>query len=126
MGSKEFRPITSACWDREVRLADMDRDGIDGQIVSATPVLFAYKRSAEQALECAHIFNDALPEITEGSNGRLIPFCQVPLPHVYLQTDDEAFKFPSGVVGDEAFHAVLGFKQGHMGAIGAIDHPYAN
>jgi aminocarboxymuconate-semialdehyde decarboxylase len=79
MGTKEFRPITSACWDRDVRLADMDADGIDGQIVSATPVLFAYKRPAEQALECAHIFNDALLEITEGSNGRLIPFCQVPL-----------------------------------------------
>lgn len=47
MGSKEFHPITSPCWDREVRLADMDRDGIDGQIVSATPVLFAYNRPAE-------------------------------------------------------------------------------
>ena len=44
LGSREFRPITSACWDASVRLADMDRDGVDVQVVSATPVLFAYGR----------------------------------------------------------------------------------
>jgi aminocarboxymuconate-semialdehyde decarboxylase len=79
MGAREFRSITSQCWDHEARLADMDRDGVDAQVVSATPVLFAYQRPAEQALECAHIFNDLLLEITEPSGGRLIPFCQVPL-----------------------------------------------
>ena len=79
MGSREFRPITSACWDRDVRIAAMDRDGIDHQVVSATPVLFAYQRAAEHAIECARIFNDALLEITTPSNGRLIPLCQVPL-----------------------------------------------
>jgi len=34
MGNREFRPITSACWDPAVRLADMDRDGVDLQVVS--------------------------------------------------------------------------------------------
>jgi aminocarboxymuconate-semialdehyde decarboxylase len=79
MGSREFRKITSACWDADVRLNDMDNDGVDIQIVSATPVLFAYQRPAEQAMECARIFNDALLEITTGSDDRLIPLCQVPL-----------------------------------------------
>ena len=63
LGSHEFRPITSACWDAAVRLADMDRDGVDLQVVSATPVLFAYGRPAEHAMECARIFNDALLEL---------------------------------------------------------------
>jgi aminocarboxymuconate-semialdehyde decarboxylase len=79
MGSNEFRAITSACWDPHVRLADMDRDGVDIQVVSATPVLFAYQRPAQQALECAQIFNDSLLEIVAPAGGRLVPLCQVPL-----------------------------------------------
>jgi aminocarboxymuconate-semialdehyde decarboxylase len=79
LGDREFRPITSACWDADVRLADMDRDGVDMQVISATPVLFAYGRPAEQAMECARIFNDALLELCAAGSGRLVPICQVPL-----------------------------------------------
>ena len=79
LGGTEFRSITSACWDPAVRLADMDRDGVDVQVVSATPVLFAYGRPAEQAMECARIFNDALLELCSAGGGRLVPICQVPL-----------------------------------------------
>ena len=79
LGDTEFRTVTSACWDAAVRLADMDRDGVDVQIVSATPVLFAYGRPAEQAMECARIFNDALLELCAAGDGRLVPIAQVPL-----------------------------------------------
>ena len=79
VGSREFRPITSACWDAEVRLAEMDRDGVDIQILCATPVLFAYQRPAPQALECARIFNDAALELCSRGRGRLRALCQVPL-----------------------------------------------
>ena len=79
VGGTEFRPITSACWDADVRLADMDRDGVDLQVVSATPVLFAYGRPAAQAMECARIFNDALLELCAAGRGRLVPIAQVPL-----------------------------------------------
>jgi hypothetical protein len=41
-----------------------------------------------------------------------------------LKANDEAFEFPGGVIGDQAFHAVLGFEQRHMGTVGAIDHTY--
>jgi aminocarboxymuconate-semialdehyde decarboxylase len=79
LGAREFRPITSACWDAAVRLADMDRDGVDLQVVSATPVLFAYGRPAEHARECARIFNDGLLELCAAGQGRLVPIGQVPL-----------------------------------------------
>jgi aminocarboxymuconate-semialdehyde decarboxylase len=79
VGDKEFRPITSACWDADVRLADMDGDGVDVQVISATPVLFAYGRPAADAMECARIFNDALLELCAQGNGRLVPLAQVPL-----------------------------------------------
>jgi aminocarboxymuconate-semialdehyde decarboxylase len=57
----------------------MDRDGVDLQVVSATPVLFAYARPAEHAMECARIFNDALLELCAAGRGRLVPIGQVPL-----------------------------------------------
>ncbi len=79
VGDRFFRKIDSACWDAEVRLREMDRDGIDAQILSATPVLFAYDRHAEHALECARLFNDAALELCSQGKGRLKSLCQVPL-----------------------------------------------
>jgi aminocarboxymuconate-semialdehyde decarboxylase len=82
VGDRFFRHIDSACWDPEVRLRDMDRDGIDLQIISATPVLFAYERPVEHALDCARLFNDAALELCSRAKGRLKSFCQVPLQNV--------------------------------------------
>jgi aminocarboxymuconate-semialdehyde decarboxylase len=79
VGERFFRHIYSACWDPEVRLAEMDRDGIDLQIISATPVLFAYDRPPEHALDCAKIFNDAALELCAQGKARLKALCQVPL-----------------------------------------------
>ena len=48
---------------RRYDLQEMDRDGVDMQVISATPVLFAYERPAEHALDCAQLFNDAALEL---------------------------------------------------------------
>ena len=82
VGDRFFRQIYSACWDPDVRLSEMDRDGIDMQIISATPVLFAYERPVEHALDCAQIFNDAALELCIQGKGRLKSLCQVPLQDV--------------------------------------------
>ncbi len=82
VGDRFFRHIYSACWDPEVRLKEMDRDGIDMQVMSATPVLFAYNRPVEHALDCAQLFNDAALEICTRGQGRLKSLCQVPLQDV--------------------------------------------
>jgi len=79
VGDRFFRHIYSACWDPDVRLQEMDRDGIDLQVISATPVLFANGRPAAHALDCAQLFNDAALEICSRGKGRLKSFCQVPL-----------------------------------------------
>jgi len=79
VGDHEFRPIGAACWDVEVRLADMDRMGIDHQVISATPVLFAYGRAPAEAAEVAKIMNDAALEMVARGRGRLHALCQVPL-----------------------------------------------
>jgi aminocarboxymuconate-semialdehyde decarboxylase len=82
VGDRFFRHIDSACWDPDVRLREMDRDGIDVQVISATPVLFAYERLVEHALDCAQLFNDAALELCSRGKGRLKSFCQVPLQDV--------------------------------------------
>lgn len=79
LGNREFRRINHLCWDPVVRLEDLDRLGVDLQIVSATPVLFAYQRPADQGLEVAKIFNDAALELCDRGKGRLKALCQVPL-----------------------------------------------
>jgi aminocarboxymuconate-semialdehyde decarboxylase len=79
VGDRVFRQIYSACWDADKRLEEMDRDGVDLQVISATPVLFAYERPAEHALDCARLFNDAALELCSHSHGRLKSLCQVPL-----------------------------------------------
>jgi aminocarboxymuconate-semialdehyde decarboxylase len=82
VGDRFFRQIYSACWDAEVRLQEMDRDGVDIQVLSATPVLFAYDRPVEHALDCAQLFNDAALELCARGKGRLKSLCQVPLQDV--------------------------------------------
>ena len=79
VGDRFFRHIDSACWDPEVRLRAMDRDGIETQVLSATPVLFAYERPVEHALDCARLFNDAALDLCAQGKGRLKALCQVPL-----------------------------------------------
>jgi aminocarboxymuconate-semialdehyde decarboxylase len=79
VGDRFFRQIYSACWDPEVRLNEMDRDGVEMQVLSSTPVLFAYERPVEHALDCARLFNDAALELCAQGKGRLKSFCQVPL-----------------------------------------------
>jgi len=79
VGERFFRHIYSACWDPEVRLQEMDRDGVEMQVISATPVLFAYDRPMEHALDSARFFNDAALELCGRGKGRLKSLCQVPL-----------------------------------------------
>ena len=79
LGNREFRRIKQSCWDPAVRLEELDQQGVDLQVISATPVLFAYDRPAQQALEVARIFNDAARELCSRGDGRLKPLCQVPL-----------------------------------------------
>jgi aminocarboxymuconate-semialdehyde decarboxylase len=99
LGEREFRPVTSACWDAGKRLEEMDRDGVDLQVMCSTPVLFAYARPVAQALYAAQLFNDAGLELAARGKGRLKTLCQVP-----LQDTDAACKELSRAM-----------KSGHLG-----------
>jgi aminocarboxymuconate-semialdehyde decarboxylase len=98
-GDKEFRPVSSAVWDADIRLADMDRHGIDIQIMSATPLLFSYDRPAHQAAEIARLFNDAALEICTRGKGRLKALCQVPLQDIDMACIEVTRAMNSGHLG---------------------------
>jgi aminocarboxymuconate-semialdehyde decarboxylase len=135
LGDKPFRPVTSACWDANVRLEAMDRDGVDVQIMCATPVLFAYQRPAAQALECARIFNDAAREICAAAPRRLQSLCQVPLQDTELACRELSRAMADGHrgvhignhVGERELHdeGIITFLQ-HCAAEGAavFVHPW--
>jgi aminocarboxymuconate-semialdehyde decarboxylase len=98
-GSEDFRPVYSACWDPEVRLEEMDRDGIDHQIICVTPLLFAYGRPADQAYHCANLFNDHALEICSRGSGRLQAIAQVPLQDTDLSCDVVSRAKEAGHIG---------------------------
>ena len=99
-GSQDFRPVISPCWDIAERLDDMARDGIDHQIISATPILFQWHRPAAVALDVARHFNTQLLEMcAEDGQGRLSALCQVPLQDVDLACEEASRAFSEGHVG---------------------------
>lgn len=101
LGDVEFRRIGSDCWDAAERLADMDADGVEMQVVSPTPVFFAYDKTGAQAAKVARIFNDLALEICEPGDGRLIPFAQVPLQDIDAACAEADRAMASGHAGIE-------------------------
>jgi aminocarboxymuconate-semialdehyde decarboxylase len=99
VGDRFFRHIYSACWDPAVRLAEMDRDGVEMQVMSATPVLFAYERPVEHALDCARLFNDAALEMCAPGDGRLKSLCQVPLQNIDASCEELSRCMRAGHLG---------------------------
>jgi aminocarboxymuconate-semialdehyde decarboxylase len=122
LGGREFRPVTAACWDPAVRLEAMDRDGVDVQIMCATPVLFAYQRPAAHALECARIFNDAAREICATHPRRLKSLCQVPLQDTELACRELSRAMADGHIGVHIGNHVGGRELNDEGLITFLQH----
>lgn len=101
VGSREFRRVQADCWDAAERVAAMDADGIDLQVVSPTPVFFSYDRPGPEAARVARIFNDLALEICEPARDRLIPFAQVPLQDPDAACRELDLAIDSGHVGVE-------------------------
>lgn len=76
---KFFREIHANCWDPAVRLADMDRVGVDAQVLSTVPVMFAYWAKPRDAYDLARLLNDHIAEICASSSGRFFGLATIPL-----------------------------------------------
>ena len=121
-GNSEFRPVTSALWDPIQRLEDMDRHNIDIQVISATPILFAYARDAKQSAECARIFNDAALEICEHNPSRLKCLAQVPLQNTELACLEVTRAMNSGHLGVQLGNHVGDRDLNDEGILTVLEH----
>lgn len=82
VGDRPFRPVYDALWDGARRLEFLDRQGIDIQIMCATPVMFGYHAPIERALPWAQLMNDRALEMAAIAPERLKVLAQVPLQDV--------------------------------------------
>ena len=79
VGEHSFRPVERVLWDPAARMEDMDRLGIDVQLMCATPVMFGYDYDAAVAHEWSMRMNDRALEMCAPTRGRLLTLAQVPL-----------------------------------------------
>ena len=122
VGDRFFRAIDSACWDASRRLEHMDRDGIDIQVISATPVLFAHHREAAQSLECARWYNDYALEFCQKGRGRLRALCQVPLQDIDMACEELSRAMRAGHLGVQIGTHVGGRNLDDEGTVTFLQH----
>ena len=99
LGNRDYRPVYEACWNPALRLEEMDRDGIDIQVMCATPLLFAYGKPAGQALESARLFNDLALDLCRHAPDRLKALCQVPLQDIDASCKEVSRAVQAGHIG---------------------------
>lgn len=79
VNGKNFREITDQAWDAKKRIEDMEREGIDVQVLSPIPVTFSYWSDPEKGLELAQFQNDFISSLVKQHPKRFIGLGTVPL-----------------------------------------------
>ncbi|MEU3060494.1 amidohydrolase family protein [Streptomyces subrutilus] len=78
-GAREYRPVRRTLWDPAERVADLDRLGVDVQVLSSTPLMFGYSLPTERAVDWCDTVNSRILAYSSHASDRLAPLCQVPL-----------------------------------------------
>lgn len=79
VAGKVFREVTDQVWCPHKRIQDMDREGVDIQVLSPIPVTFSYWAPIEQALEMAQIQNNFIAETVNEFPDRFVGLGTVPM-----------------------------------------------
>jgi len=72
-------PFPRELWDSERRLRDMDRHGVDMQLLAPTVFTFFYEQEPALGLACAMLQNDEIAAETKRHPGRFLGLGGVPL-----------------------------------------------
>ena len=78
-GNEVFRVVRRPFWDAAARVAEMDGNGTDVQVISPIPVALCYWGEPSLALQFARAQNDEIAAAAAASAGRLIGLGTVPL-----------------------------------------------
>lgn len=82
IAGKVFREVTDQVWDAEKRIKDMEREGVDIQVLSPIPVTFSYWAPAEQAEILARVQNDFIADLVNQYPTKFIGLGAVPMQNV--------------------------------------------
>ncbi|MFJ7422928.1 amidohydrolase family protein [Streptomyces uncialis] len=99
-GAAEYRPVRRTLWDPAERVADLDRLGVDVQVLSSTPMLFGYDLETARGVDWCRTVNSHLLSYAAHDRDRLAPLCQVPL------QDTEAACATLSEAMSQGFHGV--------------------
>lgn len=78
-GDKLFREVEPNCYSATDRFLDMERTGVDQQVLSTIPVLFNYWAKPADALDTSRFFNDHIAQTVQQYPDRFIGLGTVPL-----------------------------------------------
>jgi aminocarboxymuconate-semialdehyde decarboxylase len=81
-GKPRLGPIPEGIRDVDVRLRDMDRQGVDMHILATAPMLFCYNEPADVGREIARRCNDGFIDIARQHPSRFNVFAQLPMQDV--------------------------------------------
>ena len=98
-GDQPFRPVYSALWDPARRIEEMDKSGVDLQVMCATPVMFGYSYPIGLALPWAERMNDYALELCAHNPQRLKAMAQVPLQDIDAACREASRAKANGHVG---------------------------
>jgi aminocarboxymuconate-semialdehyde decarboxylase len=79
---RPYGPIKPSFYDIDLRLAHMDQQGIDKQLLLAPPFVFYYWTNAVEARALMALENDGIAEATRHPSGRMLGFGTVMLQDV--------------------------------------------
>ncbi|HMN22033.1 MAG TPA: amidohydrolase family protein [Ottowia sp.] len=99
VGDQPFRPVYQALWDPDFRVRELDAQGIDVQVVCATPVMFGYAWEAARAADWAAQMNDKALAFCGAHPTRLKALAQVPLQDTRLACVEASRAMAAGCVG---------------------------
>ncbi|VTU45863.1 amidohydrolase family protein [Variovorax sp. PBL-E5] len=99
VGDRPFRPVYQALWDPDFRVAELDQQGVETQIVCATPVMFGYAWEARKAADWAARMNDRAIAFCAAHPQRLKALAQVPLQDLALACAEASRAKAAGCIG---------------------------
>ncbi|MBC2690985.1 MULTISPECIES: amidohydrolase family protein [Pseudomonas] len=122
LGDQPFRPVHDVLWDMHRRIEHLDEQGLDVQIMCATPVMFAYDAPIERALPWAQLMNDRALEMTAVAPDRLKVLAQVPLQDIDAACREASRAKAAGHVGVQIGNHVGNQDLDHEGLVRFFTH----
>ncbi len=135
-GKGGLGPIPSGIHDLSLRLADMDRQGVDLQVVAVAPILFGYDQPAPIGSLIARAINDSLIEMAAGTPDRFLVAATLPFQDVDASLEElerlstvesvRALQIGSHIAGrnldDPEFEPI--WNAISRSGLGVVIHPY--